>query len=85
MKIVYLHQYFNTPNMPGSTRSYEFAKRLSLKGHTVYMITSNWQNKAKDKFSIEEGINVFWGSIKYSNKMSFFRRISSWFVCANVF
>ena len=63
--------------MPGSTRSYEFAKRLSTKGHTVYMITSNWQNKAKDAFSIEEGINVFWGSIKYSNKMSFFRRICS--------
>ena len=60
MKIIYLHQYFNTPNMPGSTRSYEFAKRLSTKGHKVYMITSNWQNKAKDAFSIEEGINVFW-------------------------
>ena len=36
--------------MPGSTRSYEFAKRLVLQGNTVHLITSNWQNKSKDKF-----------------------------------
>ena len=40
MKILYLHQYFNTPRMPGSTRSYEIAKRLVAKGHSVSMITT---------------------------------------------
>ena len=39
MKLLYIHQYFNTPEMPGSTRSYEFAKRLVDRGDTVYMIT----------------------------------------------
>ena len=40
MKIIYLHQYFNTPKMSGSTRSYEIAKRLVKSGHSVEMITS---------------------------------------------
>ena len=78
MNILYLHQYFNTPKMPGSTRSYEFAKHLVGKGHNVYMITSNWQNKSKEKFSIEDGINVFWAPIFYSNKMGFMSRIKSY-------
>ena len=63
--------------MPGSTRSYEFAKRLVLCGYSVHMVTSNWQNKSKEKFSIIDGINVHWGSMKYSNNMNFFKRIMS--------
>lgn len=77
MKILYIHQYFNTPDMPGSTRSYEFAKRLVSNGDTVYIITSNWQKKSNSFYSLEDGIKVYWGSMEYSNKMSFFRRISS--------
>ena len=63
--------------MPGSTRSYEFAKRLVSRGYSVHMVTSNWQNKSKDKFSKIDGINVHWGSMKYSNNMNFFKRIIS--------
>ena len=55
VKILYIHQYFNTPEMPGSTRSYEFAKRLVLSGDDVHIATSNWQNKSKDKFSKVDG------------------------------
>ena len=44
------------------------------KGNTVHLITSNWQNKSKDKFSKISGINVYWGSMKYSNKMNFVKR-----------
>lgn len=40
MKIIYLHQYFNTPSMQGSTRSYEMARRLVERGHQVCMVTS---------------------------------------------
>jgi len=79
MRIIYLHQYFNTPDMPGSTRSYELAKRLVKNGHQVMMITSkrdahqnlsmNWTN--------EDGIQVCWIPVSYSNKMVFFRRIIS--------
>ncbi len=85
MTILYLHQYFNTPSMPGSTRSYEFARRLVSRGDVVHMITSNWQGKSKSSFSIEKGINVYWAPLRYSNKMNFTFRIFAfikylWFV-----
>ena len=74
MKILYIHQYFNTPNMPGSTRSYEFARRLVARGDTVYMITTNWQGKSKKSYSLIKGINVYWAPIRYNNKMTYLRR-----------
>jgi glycosyltransferase involved in cell wall biosynthesis len=81
MKIIYLHQYFNTNDMPGSTRSYELAKRLVKNGHSVFMITSK-----RDKHQIqrngwtkEDGIDVFWTPVSYSNKMSYLRRLFSFF------
>ena len=74
MKILYIHQYFNTPRMPGSTRSYEFAKRLVERGDIVYMVTTNWQNKAKKSYSLIEGIHVFWAPISYNNKMNYLKR-----------
>ena len=77
MKIIYIHQYFNTPNMPGSTRSYEFAKSLIAEGAKVHMITSNWQNKSNENYSMLEGINIYWAPIKYSNEMGFFNRIKA--------
>ena len=82
MKILYIHQYFNTDEMPGSTRSFEFAKRLTNNGNSVYMITSNWQKLSDKKFTIEEGIEVYWGSSTYSNKMNYLRRIISFTIFA---
>lgn len=35
MRVIYLHQYFNTPDMSGGTRSYEMARRLVAMGHQV--------------------------------------------------
>ena len=74
MKIFYIHQYFNTPEMPGSTRSYEFAKRLVDRGDTVYMVTTNWQGKSNLSYSLIEGIHVYWAPISYNNKMSYLKR-----------
>ena len=81
MKIIYLHQYFNTPEMSGGTRSYEMARRLVDKGHEVHIITSYRElNSTKDWFkTIESGINVHWITIPYSNNMSFTKRILAFF------
>lgn len=82
MHIVYLHQYFNTPDMIGSTRSYEMARRLVASGHTVDMITSDRTSTADNQgWRIEEvaGIRVHWIGIPYSNTMSHARRIKSFF------
>ena len=79
MKITYLHQYFNTPEMSGSTRSYEMARRLSARGHRVNMITS-WREKdgRRGWFETgEDGIRVHWLPVVYSNKMSYRDRINA--------
>lgn len=79
MKIVYLHQYFKTPDMSGGTRSYEMAKRMVRAGHEVHMVTS-WTEKTNhtDWFIEEiEGIHVHWYPNQYSNSMSFKERIKA--------
>lgn len=79
MKIVYLHQYFNTPAMAGGTRSYEMARRLVEWGHEVHMITS-WRQPTEHNgwFQTEEaGIHVHWLPVPYSNKFGFVERIKA--------
>lgn len=77
MKIIYLHQYFNTPEMSGSTRSYEMAKRLVASGHEVHIITSWTKETVQDDWFYEliDGIHVHWFPNTYNNKMSFKRRL----------
>lgn len=84
MNITYLHQYFNTPKMSGSTRSYEMAKRLVAKGHKVKMITS-WREDdcRRGWFETEEaGIRVYWLPVPYSNTMGYQDRIKAFFCFA---
>lgn len=83
MKINYLHQYFNTSNMSGGTRSYEMARRLVAKGHEVNVITS-WRDEMGEHNSgwfetEEEGIHVHWLPVPYSNTMSYPQRIHAFF------
>ena len=82
LTIIYLHQYFNTPDMPGSTRSYEMARRLAAEGHTVHLITS-WREKSISetdwRYEKISGINVHWSNVPYSNHMTFFQRIMAFF------
>lgn len=79
MKIIYLHQYFKTPDMSGGTRSYEMAKRLVAAGHEVQMITT-WTDKTEHSNWFHEkidGIDVHWYPNAYDNSMSFKKRIES--------
>ena len=79
MRITYFHQYFNTPDMPGSTRSFEMARRLVTSGHEVTMITSRRDKHQQENIGLsnEDGIQVVWLPVAYSNHMSFLRRIIS--------
>ena len=84
MKITYIHQYFHTPEMGGSTRSYEIAKRFVEKGHEVNLITTlqNQENGVHNKkwtMTNESGINVYWFPIEYSNKLNFYYRVLAFF------
>lgn len=81
MKILYLHQYFNTPDMSGGTRSYEIARRLVLEGHEVNLITSRRDCTVKSGWVHEviDGINVHWLPVPYNNKMGYFERVVAFF------
>lgn len=74
MKILYIHQYFKTPEEGGSTRSYELAKGLVELGHEVQMITCH--NKIKGKRNID-GIHVNYLRIPYRNDFGFIKRVSA--------
>lgn len=79
MKIIYIHQYFNTPKTSGSTRSYEFSKRLVQEGHKVIMITS-YRYKTNNKswfYQNVDGIDVYYLPNSYDNKFNFFKRVKS--------
>lgn len=81
MEIIYLHQYFNTLDMSGSTRSFEMARRLVRNGHIVHVITSDRMgNKCKSSKWIdteESGIQVHWYPVPYSNSMKYGDRIKA--------
>lgn len=79
MRIVYLHQYFLTPDMAGSTRSFEMARRLVAAGHEVHMVTTDQGSSAGGGWreSEEAGIHVHWAAVPYANEMGFSRRIAA--------
>lgn len=82
MKIFYLHQYFNTPDMSGGTRSYEMARRFVAAGHEVHMITSLRDRNATTKqwqTTDEAGIHVHWYPVPYDNTMRYRDRILAFF------
>lgn len=89
MKIIYLHQYFCTPSMPGGTRSFEMARRLVRSGHEVHMITSDMSPGRNDqrgwRETYEAGIHVHWLPVAYSNEMSHRQRVQAFlrFACSS--
>jgi glycosyltransferase involved in cell wall biosynthesis len=84
MKIVYLHQYFKTPEMAGGTRSYEMARRFVARGHEVHMVTSRSAPGESLGWSVEDidGITVHWLNLHYDNNLSFRRRIAAFLTFA---
>lgn len=85
MKIIYLHQYFNTPEMSGGTRSYEMARRMVSAGHEVHMVTSYREQGLNRKGWFQTkaaGINVHWYPVPYSNHMGFAQRVKAFIAFA---
>jgi glycosyltransferase involved in cell wall biosynthesis len=73
MRVLYLHQYFTTPDMVGGTRSYEIARRLVEMGHTVHLITSDREPRSTRRRQWRHetiaGIDVHWVPVPYSNQL----------------
>lgn len=77
MKILYIHQYFKTPNEPGGTRSYWISQKLIEIGHEVIMLTSrNNMEKSREEISVD-GISVIYLKVRYDQEMGLFNRLIS--------
>lgn len=74
MKILYVHQYFKTPEEGGSIRSYYLAKGLVDAGHEVTMITTHNSTYEVKKV---DGIEVHYLPVPYDNSFGFFTRIKA--------
>lgn len=74
MKILILHQHFNTPQKGGAIRSYYLAKALVGKGLEVTVITAH--NEATYKKEDVDGIEVHYLPVAYDNRFGFAAR--SW-------
>lgn len=76
MKILYIHQYFKTPEEGGAIRSYHFAKALVKAGFEVEMLTTHSQKFYLKKY-LEDGLRIHYLPINYDNSMSKWERIKS--------
>lgn len=72
MKILLLHQHFNTPESGGPIRSYYLATALVQKGHRVVIITAC--PGPKGKTATVDGAEVVYLPIPYNNRFSFWAR-----------
>lgn len=77
MNILYIHQYFYTPQEPGATRSYWISKELIKRGHQVTMVTSTNKNHPEACETDIDGIHVIYVKNDYSNYMSVYRKVLS--------
>lgn len=77
MHILYLHQYFTTPEIGGGTRSYEFAIRLKNKGHDIEFISGPFKNNHYGGKKIVEidNMKVHIVGKNYSNKLAYGNRM----------
>ncbi len=73
MKIIYLHQYFKTPEEGGAIRSYHIAMALVQAGFEVEIVTSHNNNKYQKK-SIK-GVLVHYLPIRYNNSLGTIARV----------
>jgi glycosyltransferase involved in cell wall biosynthesis len=69
MRILFIHQYFRTPDEGGGIRSYYMSKTLIEAGYEVDMITAH--NHKDYLYRNIEGINVHYLPVYYENRLGF--------------
>lgn len=75
MRLIYIHQYFKTPEEGGAIRSYHLAKGLVDAGIEVEMITAH--NKNYYDFRKVDGIKVHYLPVAYQHTFGTIKRIWS--------
>ena len=72
MKVLLLHQHFNTPRTGGALRSYYLAKALVDRNMEVAVVTGYSGNTYRRENV--EGIDVHYLPVPYENKFGFWKR-----------
>ncbi|MES2388511.1 MAG: glycosyltransferase family 4 protein [Bacteroidota bacterium] len=75
LNIVYLHQYFQTPDEGGAVRSWHIARALAAAGHTVNIISAG--NTNDKRIVSNDGFTVHYLPVKYDNAYSPAQRIAA--------
>lgn len=73
MHILYIHQYFKTPEEGGAIRSYYLAKGMADAGHRITLVTTH--NEPKYKKAFVDGIHVHYLPICYEQSFGFWARL----------
>jgi glycosyltransferase involved in cell wall biosynthesis len=85
VRILYFHQHFSTPQGSTGTRSYEFARRLAARGHSVTVVCGSYGGGVTGlegpyrrgmRSGVVAGFEVIEFELPYSNADRFLRR--SW-------
>lgn len=77
MNILYIHQYFKTPDIPGGTRSYWNSLELIKNGHKVTVIRYDKTIKQTVERKVVDGITIISIKIEYSMYMGILARLQA--------
>lgn len=75
MKVLLLHQHFNTPQKGGPLRSYYLVRALADRGIRAIIVTA--YNGSKYKVEVVEGLEVHYLPVGYHNSFGFYKRTKS--------
>lgn len=81
MRILWLHQYFATPQGWGAVRTYEFARRFVGADHAVDVVCSAGYDQTLKRTGrdpiVVDGVRVFVSGAAYASNMGFVLRVVS--------
>jgi glycosyltransferase involved in cell wall biosynthesis len=72
VKVLILHQHFNTPQEGGALRSYYLTQALVAAGIQTVVITG--QSKSNEEVKTIDGVTVHYVPNRYENRFSFYKR-----------
>lgn len=85
MRVLYFHQHFSRPSGAAGTRSYEMARALIERGHSVTMVCGSYNQGdtgLKMAFArgrrrgLVDGIDVIEFQLAYGNQLGFWKRLA---------